>query len=800
MTPCDEVLRWLRETKKEAESWEFGSNPRDIRVSVSKNRDAIGIIDSYSYQINMALHQEMSREEKMRMNEDHDELKDILAKRSECLEIIGQVSKMEDLFSTLALDIDSTALGLAEKAKDSLQSTKPKLNLYSSSVLAENCVKSLQQSWSYLQSLAYCNQIHLQNSAHYHQFWHEVQESNEWLEYQLTKLPELQKRTVQGTSYQVKRTMDEMMKILKNYLQWQTRLDILSERAKHVVPLQARTEKLDQPIQAQVLVDYKTADFELQGEDHVTLVDNSDSKRWKVRVTGSSEEHTVPSIIILIPAPDSSAHDAAFRLKLQMLAMWSSTTKVLGRHVTHVLTEVFKHWNETNPAGQSALTDAQKDDLVKTLSYMDATLGCSLNSSEAYKDLVKKTQAIVSRSKPDKSSENKENDKVTVVVQVNYLQKFLQRYWDFWTYCDTYRVVLEQFQQPKKVYLCTSPDQLRYITTAHFVKFWDCDLENQSQAAVEEDLISMDQADAAESGVLLSEEESEEEYFESGTTELNTQTEEVIESEMEVETTFVITGIVSNPGEEPEKIISLQDAIDCGIIDPNRGLYINKATRNFFPIPQAMNEGLIKMGPKEEKKSEEKVKSAGIITVRTTRETKPYTVQQALDTSTGEMISAEQACRQGILDPDYGTYKDLKKGTIMMIGDAVQRNLVEIEYEVNNNSMVLEEVSKSYLVHAVICQKTQSKLPFHKAVESGIIEKDSGTYIHNITGERFFIVDAINRGFVKASESDEVPSLSLADLGRTSATDNLSSLRKKVLNPLIALRAMKPQKLVNGGT
>lgn len=64
---------------------------------------------------------------------------------------------------------------------------------------------------------------------------------------------------------------------------------------------------------------------------------------------------------------------------------------------------------------------------------------------------------------------------------------------------------------------------------------------------------------------------------------------------MEVETTFVITGIVCNPGTEPEEIVSLQDAIDRGIIDPARGLYVNKLTYASIPIPQAMNEGLIKV-------------------------------------------------------------------------------------------------------------------------------------------------------------------------------------------------------------
>ena len=49
-----------------------------------------------------------------------------------------------------------------------------------------------------------------------------------------------------------------MFDILRDYLQWQTRLDILFERAKHVVPLKARSEKMMKSRQVQVMIDYKT--------------------------------------------------------------------------------------------------------------------------------------------------------------------------------------------------------------------------------------------------------------------------------------------------------------------------------------------------------------------------------------------------------------------------------------------------------------------------------------------------------------------------------------------------------------
>ena len=43
------------------------------------------------------------------------------------------------------------------------------------------------------------------------------------------------------------------------------------------------------------------------------MVDNSDIKKWKVKLDGSKQELTVPAIIILIPPTDPAALDAALR-------------------------------------------------------------------------------------------------------------------------------------------------------------------------------------------------------------------------------------------------------------------------------------------------------------------------------------------------------------------------------------------------------------------------------------------------------------------------------------------------------
>lgn len=59
---------------------------------------------------------------------------------------------------------------------------------------------------------------------------------------------------------------------------------------------------------------------------------------------------------------------------------------------------------------------------------------------------------------------------------------------------------------------------------------------------------------------------------------------------------------------------------------------------------------------------------------------------------------------------------------------------------------VEEEITKTYSVHAVVDQKEKTKLPFHDAVERGLIDPDTGGYVNNVTGEKLTAEEAIERG------------------------------------------------------
>ena len=58
-----------------------------------------------------------------------------------------------------------------------------------------------------------------------------------------------------------------------------------------------------------------------------------------------------------------------------------------------------------------------------------------------------------------------------------------------------------------------------------------------------------------------------------------------------------------------------------------------------------------------------------------------YFVLAAMNTQTGMMLSLDEAAALNILDPVQGVYTDLKSKSKMLIGDAVDQKLVEIEYD-----------------------------------------------------------------------------------------------------------------------
>lgn len=58
---------------------------------------------------------------------------------------------------------------------------------------------------------------------------------------------------------------------------------------------------------------------------------------------------------------------------------------------------------------------------------------------------------------------------------------------------------------------------------------------------------------------------------------------------------MMIVGVVRNPGDEEEEVMSMQEAVEADILDLAQGLYYNSRTRERISMVEAMNSGWIKV-------------------------------------------------------------------------------------------------------------------------------------------------------------------------------------------------------------
>ena len=85
-----------------------------------------------------------------------------------------------------------------------------------------------------------------------------------------------------------------------------------------------------------------------------------------------------------------------------------------------------------------------------------------------------------------------------------------------------------------------------------------------------------------------------------------------------------------------------------------------------------------------------------------------------MNTQTGMMLSLDEAAALNILDPVQGVYTDLKSKSKMLIGDAVDQKLVEIEYDNSATGMCSVDILSCVLYipwksNSRIGKKTQTK-------------------------------------------------------------------------------------------
>ena len=269
------------------------------------------------------------------------------------------------------------------------------------------------------------------------------------------------------------------------------------------------------------------------------------------------------------------------------------------------------------------------------------------------------------------------------------------------------------------------------------------------------------------------------------------ETEQLTSSSLEEKQRFVIRAVRDPRAGGRE--ISLQDAIAAGIIDSARGFFINPVTGEEKAIVIAMTDGDIQVENVTRTQTVGKTEALGLITIRDHVDRHHYTITAVVDALTGEKVDVDEARRRRILDDsEGGSYVIGTTGKKISLDEAIEAGWVTADYDddIDGQDRHASNVdTKTYAVGAVVDQVRKKKVSFAEAVEHGLIDRETGDYINNQTGERVYVVEAIQLGFLKAHVVKDPTTLDIATENKV-VVDRIDKM-KTIVSGLGALSSLK---------
>lgn len=268
------------------------------------------------------------------------------------------------------------------------------------------------------------------------------------------------------------------------------------------------------------------------------------------------------------------------------------------------------------------------------------------------------------------------------------------------------------------------------------------------------------------------------------------ETEQLTSISQEEKKRYIIKA-VRDPRRGGEEKISLRDAVQVGIMDMEHGIYTNPDTLESIPIAVALNEGDIQVDYMTRTRSVPKTEALGLITVRDRVDSKGYAIQGAIDALTAEKVDLAESKRRGLIDEDATHFTVSTTGERIDMQDAVETGWVLVDYDDPDESGNgdPEFRTRTYVVRAVVDQRLKKRVPFLEAINRRLIDRESGNYHNNQTGETIHVLEAIRRGFLKAKIVDDPSTLDI-DPTNQMVVQSINRMRRLVTG-LSALSAMK---------
>ncbi|PVD38687.1 hypothetical protein C0Q70_01307 [Pomacea canaliculata] len=532
--------------------------------------------------------------------------------------------------------------------------------------------------------------------------------------------------------------------ILSHLLQLEARVSRLCDSCRLVVPVHLRKQGTAvKPLRAEVLVNYCHRQISLQKDDTCTIVDNSDPERWRV-LTKDGQEAEVPSIILVIPAPDPESFRAAHRVRSQLAVHWSTTAQRLGSQLVQFISIIGK---DTQTKELAAVSSDQKAALMKMMNDILRTLPAGDSNFAAMKTEVVRLRKLLVQVKPGARVASNQTVKMWEGTMAAY-----QVFADFLVYAHAYRVQLGEHVTEESVLAADPVCPPAYVSRAYFERALpsvsiDINTKRSQVTGVQCQIYIHERHRGPRDG---------------GATPLHgaARTESralqhaagPLESSSPQASSVVIVGVL----DPRQGQISAHQAIQRGILNLTSGTYHSPVSGACLSLPAAIEQGLVQVDFCRTQAGGESfdVPDGGEAKLTSQLETLMCPISGVVDPASGEWVSTKDAVTRGLINPHTATFRNSLTGEQMSLGDAVKAGFLIAEQvlppEENSDdvgvftSVVWLELS--HKVSGVVDLRSGDIISLKRALQAGLVDPVKGTYRDAVSGEVMGIEEALRRG------------------------------------------------------
>ncbi|XP_041353340.1 dystonin-like [Gigantopelta aegis] len=648
------------------------------------------------------------------------------------LDNMGKIAELETEVCTLSGEFDSIAVKLVCESRTT--DLEPSESLAKSD---QSDHATIKRNWDWIQTVLRCAEVHRQNAAVYHQFFCDVNQTCYWMK---SALPAgdvtIQSNKLPDTEEFFDDVELKLQALSAKYIQWSNEVYRLFERSWHIVPVPARVHTLTEPRPVVALADYKTDEIEFLKGDNLLLTDNSDKHKWRVTNIFGLTTH-VESVLMLIPAVSEDAVEAAVKLLIDFCSLWTRTVKDVRHQLIQLILTLFSDWSDEEFDQLHYMKAKDKNILLHNLQSIESIFLEILGDSDSLhklQDHIFQLRTIIEESHDDDTT-----DSVflkTIAMQFQRMLDITVIFQMFWTRWFAFTERLQRFRDPS---LFMNEIVYTYFSSQRFKRFLDTHLKSKQTLAL------------SPLSLPSTENVSPEEIISPGShVVITTEHTDIEKEELQTSTHEEYFRYMLNAAIDPRDNtkISIETAKERGILDADLSCYTNPVTKEVLSIAEALQKDLL-VGKlvvhRKEKKSE---KSYGIIVVKSFEETSKYSIQFVVDPVSGEKVDEAEAKRRKIID-ECGVMYTLKDGSSISVSSAISKGLViqeDNEDIVQGRSKV---ISTTYIVTGVVDQKMRTKVSIEEGLKLGILDRKTNEYVHNVTGKRYGVQEAIKRGFIK---------------------------------------------------